>query len=55
MSNQKIVNASILGAILATGLLALNPSMLTNAQAQMYNYDHGNDTIKYTPIQYHLM
>jgi len=34
-----IVFASILGAILATGLLALNPSTLTgNAEAQSYGY-----------------
>ena len=35
-NNRIIVFASILGAILATGILALNPSTITNAQAQMY-------------------
>jgi len=41
MSNQKIVLASILGAILATSILALNPSTITSADAQMYgNYDN---------------
>jgi len=34
-NNKKIVFASILGAILATGLLSLNPSTITNAGAQM--------------------
>jgi hypothetical protein len=47
MSNSKskmIVFASILGAILATGLLALNPSpMIKNASAQMYGDQYGYD------------
>ena len=38
-----IVFASILGAILATGLLALNPSTVGNAKAEMY-YDEYDDT-----------
>jgi len=45
-SNSKmIVFASILGAILATGLLALNPSspILTNASGQPYGDHHGYD------------
>jgi hypothetical protein len=42
MSNKKIVFASILGAILATGLLALNPSTITNAQAVPYGTDYDN-------------
>ena len=43
-SNTLIVFASILlGAILATGLLALNPSMIGNAKAEMY-YDEYDDT-----------
>ena len=41
MSNKKIVFASMLAAILATGLLALNPSMKGIAQAQMYANDYG--------------
>jgi len=32
----KIVLSSILGAILATGILALNPSIIGNTKAQMY-------------------
>ena len=39
-NNQKIIFASILAAILATGLLALNPSSLTNAQAVLYGADY---------------
>ena len=35
-NNRMIVFASILGAILATSILALNPSTITNAGAQMY-------------------
>ena len=42
MSNKKIMFASILGAILATGLLALNPSTITNAQAVPYGTDYDN-------------
>jgi len=38
-NNRMIVFASILGAILATGILALNPSTITNAGAQLYG-DH---------------
>jgi len=43
-NNRIIVFASILGAILATGLLALNPSTITNANAQTYGdqYGYGN-------------
>lgn len=51
-SNRKIVFASILGAILATGLLALN-STIGNAQAQMYvneyGYDNGYNNNYYYP------
>ena len=36
MSNQKIVLASIT-VMVAAGLLALNPSMIENTQAQMYD------------------
>ncbi|HSF49168.1 MAG TPA: hypothetical protein VLA74_00265 [Nitrososphaeraceae archaeon] len=43
MSNKKIVFASMLAAILATGLLALNPSMKGIAQAQMYDSQYGYD------------
>ncbi|MGB9169218.1 MAG: hypothetical protein WCB31_09860 [Nitrososphaeraceae archaeon] len=39
-NNQKIVFASIIGAILATSLLALNPSSITNAQAVLYGADY---------------
>jgi hypothetical protein len=42
-SNRMIVFASILGAILATGLLALNPSTITNVGAQMYRDQYGYD------------
>ena len=35
-----IVFASILAAILATGLLALNPSSITNVQAVLYGADY---------------
>ena len=42
-NNRMIVFASILGAILATGLLALNPSMITNGNARMYANDYGYD------------
>jgi len=44
-----IVFASILGAILATGLLSLNPSTITNAQGQMYEnqYDTRYDDNRY--------
>jgi hypothetical protein len=38
-----IVFASILGAILATSILALNPSTITNAGAQMYGDQYGYD------------
>ena len=41
--NKKIVFASILGAILATSLLALNPSMIGNAGAQLYGDQYGYD------------
>ncbi|MGB9169676.1 MAG: hypothetical protein WCB31_12200 [Nitrososphaeraceae archaeon] len=43
MSNKMIVFASILGAILATGLVALNPSMVGNAGAQLYGDQYGYD------------
>jgi hypothetical protein len=42
-NNRIIVFASILGAILVTGILALNPSTITNAQAMPYgseDYDY---------------
>jgi hypothetical protein len=42
-NNQKIVFASILGAILATGLLSLNPSTITNTGAQLYGDQYGYD------------
>ena len=35
-NNRMIVFASILGAILATSILTLNPSTITNAQAMPY-------------------
>ncbi len=38
-----IVFASILGAILATSMLALNPSTITSAGAQMYGDQYGYD------------
>jgi hypothetical protein len=41
--NKKIVFASILGAILATSLVALNPSMIGNAGAQLYGDQYGYD------------
>ena len=45
--NRMIVFVSILGAILATSILALNPSTITNAGAQMYGdqyrYDDNNN------------
>jgi len=47
-SNSKmIVFASILGAILATGILALNPSTIGNAQAQMYSDEYGYESNDY--------
>jgi hypothetical protein len=46
-NNRMIVFASILGAILATGLLALNPSTITNAGAQMYANDYGHNNNYY--------
>jgi hypothetical protein len=42
-----IVFASILGAILATSILALNPSTITNAGAQMYGDQYGYDSNYY--------
>jgi hypothetical protein len=42
-NNKKIVFASIMGAILATGILALNPSMVVNAGAQLYGDQYGYD------------
>ena len=47
MSNKKIVFASIMGAILATSILALNPSTITNAGAQMYGDQYGYDSNYY--------
>ena len=38
-----IVFASIIGAILATSLIALNPSMIGNAGAQLYGDQYGYD------------
>ncbi len=46
-NSKKIVFASILGAILATGLLALNPSMIENAQAELYANEYGYDNNYY--------
>ena len=46
-NNRMIVFASILGAILATGILALNPSMIANAQAEMYDNQYGYDNNYY--------
>jgi hypothetical protein len=37
--------------IAVTGLLTLNPSMLTNAHAQMYGFNYGNDHNKVYPDQ----
>jgi hypothetical protein len=42
-----IVFASILGAILATSILALNPSTITSAGAQMYGDQYGYDSNYY--------
>ena len=42
-NNKKIAFASILGAILSTGLLALNPSLVTDAGAQLYGDQYGYD------------
>ena len=41
--NKMIVFASIIGAILATSLIALNPSMIGNAGAQLYGDQYGYD------------
>ena len=46
-NNRMIVLASIVGAILATGLLALNPSMVGYAGAQMYQDHYGYDSNYY--------
>ena len=46
-NNRMIVFASILGAILATGILALNPSIIANAGAQMYGNQYGYDSNYY--------
>jgi len=46
MRNKKIVFVSILAGILATGLLALNPSTIRNSQAIMY-YDEYDDNTYY--------
>ena len=42
-NNKKIVFASIVGAILATSLVALNPSIVGNAGAQIYGDQYGYD------------
>ena len=46
MTKQKIVLASIT-MIVAAGLLALNPSMIGYAQAQMYDNQYGYDNSYY--------
>jgi len=46
-NNRMIVFASIMGAILATGLLALNPSTVTNAQAMPYGSEDYDDRHSY--------
>ena len=51
-NNRMIVFASILGAILATGLLALNPSTITNAQAMPYGSGDYDDRHSYYGDQY---
>jgi len=43
MSNSNIVFASMMATILATSILALNPSTITNAGAQMYGDQYGYD------------
>jgi hypothetical protein len=43
-NNRMIVFASILGAILATGVLALNPSTITSAGAELYGDQYGYDS-----------
>jgi len=52
MNNQKLVLASVILTALATGLLALSPSL--NAQAQTYNYDnqYGYDDNNYNNNYY---
>ena len=54
-NSRMIVFASILGAILATSILTLNPSTITNAAAQMYGdqygYDSNHQKKSYTDIQ----
>ena len=47
MSNQKIVFASMLAAILVTVLLVLNPSSITNAQAVPYEGGEYDDRYYY--------
>ena len=46
MTNNKIVLASIT-VIVAAGLLALSPSMIWNAQAEMYDNQYGYDNNYY--------
>ncbi|HET9432139.1 MAG TPA: hypothetical protein VFO37_00210, partial [Chitinophagaceae bacterium] len=41
-TNKKIVLAPLLAAILAAGLLFINPTSITNAQGQMYNDGYGD-------------
>jgi hypothetical protein len=43
MANNKIIVASI-AIIIAAGVLALSPSTIGEAQAQMYNSDYGYDS-----------
>jgi hypothetical protein len=47
MTNNKIVLASIV-VIVAAGLLALNPSMIGNAQEQMYDNNYYQDDNRYS-------
>ena len=46
-NNKKMVFDCILGAILATSLLALNPSTITNAQAMPYGSEDYDDRYSY--------
>jgi len=43
MNNHKVVLVPLLVAILAVGLLTLNPSMITTAQAEPYGDEYGYD------------
>jgi hypothetical protein len=53
-NNRMIVFASILGAILATSILALNPSTITNASAQPYGDQYGYDNNNYQKKSSHV-